>query len=187
VTELNWPLVQTELTDGAVLLRAWTPLDVQWLFETCQDLEIQRWTRVPIPYLLEDATSFALEHAPGKWRERTGISCAVVDAASNTTVGSIGVTLRDPESRVAEAGYYCAPGWRGQGLTHRALALITSWIFEVSGWERIELHIDPENEQSRKVAVRAGYELEGILKRKIHRRGEQRDVAMYAMICSPRH
>jgi ribosomal-protein-alanine N-acetyltransferase len=72
-------------------------------------------------------------------------------------------------------------------LTHRALALITSWIFEVSGWERIELHIDPENEQSRKVAVRAGYELEGILKRKIHRRGEQRDVAMYAMICSPRH
>ena len=33
--------------------------DADWIFEACQDSEIQKWTQIPRPYTREHAVSFA--------------------------------------------------------------------------------------------------------------------------------
>lgn len=106
----------------------------------------------------------------------------MVDVATGTVVGSCGATLHDAKSGVAEVGYYCALEWRGKGLTHRAVKLLSRWCVDTIGWERLELFVEKENESSRKVAARAGYEFEGIMKRKVFHRDAQRDVAVFAMV-----
>ena len=40
-------------------LRALKPTDATWIFEACQDEQIQYWTTVPKPYLMEHAFGFA--------------------------------------------------------------------------------------------------------------------------------
>lgn len=42
----------------AVRLRSLRDDDADWIFDACQDAEIQRWTLVPRPYLREHAESF---------------------------------------------------------------------------------------------------------------------------------
>lgn len=49
VTELQWPSIQPELTDGVVTLRPWRSGDAPWVCEVCQDPDVQQWTRVPTP------------------------------------------------------------------------------------------------------------------------------------------
>ena len=41
-----------------ITLLAVEPTDAEWIFEACQDAAIQRWTRVPRPYLRSHADEF---------------------------------------------------------------------------------------------------------------------------------
>jgi len=40
-------------------LHAIKPTDATWIFDACQDEQIQYWTTVPKPYLMEHAIAFA--------------------------------------------------------------------------------------------------------------------------------
>jgi hypothetical protein len=46
------------LSDGVITLRAKTGTDADALTAACQDPEIPRWTRVPVPYLRADALAY---------------------------------------------------------------------------------------------------------------------------------
>src|SRR4051794_11959507 len=56
-----------QLTTPRLLLRPIGPDDVAAVYAACQDPEIQRWTTVPSPYLMEHAEHFAREYAPKAW------------------------------------------------------------------------------------------------------------------------
>lgn len=180
MTETPWPEVQPELTDGVVSLRPWRADDAQWVYESCQDPEVQRWTRVTVPYLMTDAEGFVGPFASHQWSSGNGAPFAVVDAESGIGIGAAGFVLTDPTSRVAEAGYWTSAAARGRGLTPRGLKLLSTWALHDAGIVRLELLIEEENSASRKVAERAGYSFEGLLVKKVLHRGQQRNVAMYA-------
>ena len=55
-------------------------------------------------------------------------------------------------------------GARPRASPGRALRLITDWALGELGLERVELHIDPENTASIRVAERCGYVREGVLR-----------------------
>src|SRR4051812_30877430 len=55
------------LTDGVVTLRAHCEDDVQGSLEQGTDPLSVRWTRVPVPYVLDDAKRFVREVMPGGW------------------------------------------------------------------------------------------------------------------------
>lgn len=173
------------LDDGVVVLRPWDPRDVEWVVATCQDPEIQRWTRVPVPYGRAHGEDFIMREAPSKWREGRGASFACTLASTGEIVGSCGATLLDVAARIGEVGYYCAPVHRRRGYTARAVELVSHWCFEAARWERLELPIDPENLGSRRVAERAGYSLEAVLAHAVVHRGQVRDVALYKRLRGP--
>ena len=180
VSELQWPKDQPHFTDGVVLVRPWRPEDASWVYETCQEEAVQRWTHIAVPYGLSDSEGFVGRYAPNQWGSRQGAAFAIVDAESGEGVGSVGLMVRDARSRVGEAGYWLSEAATGRGLTSRALGLLSTWSFSEGQMVRLELLIEIDNAASRKVAERTGYSLEGIMKQKVLHRGEQRDVALYA-------
>jgi RimJ/RimL family protein N-acetyltransferase len=70
----------------------------------------------------------------------------------------------DHEGRQGEIGYVVAPAARGRGVATRTLRLLTDWGFSGLGLERIELWINVANPASERVAERAGYVREGVLR-----------------------
>jgi RimJ/RimL family protein N-acetyltransferase len=172
---------QPTLTGPRVRLRPWRADDVDAVFAACQDAEIQRWTQVPVPYAREHAEEFVGSIAADMWARGGGLF-AVEPKDGGALVGSIG--LFEPHDGYAEAGYWTAPGGRGQGHTAEALGLLCRWAFDAVGLRRVELVVDPDNAGSRGVAERAGFRAEGLVRQRFLHRGEPSDVVLYALLAA---
>jgi RimJ/RimL family protein N-acetyltransferase len=60
--------------------------------------------------------------------------------------------------------------------------LITAWGFSALGLERLELRIDQANEASTRVAERAGYRLDGVLRNIAFKDGLRTDTAVWSRL-----
>jgi RimJ/RimL family protein N-acetyltransferase len=69
-----------------------------------------------------------------------------------------------PRTRRRSSEYWLLPEARGKGLATRAVLLVARWAFGRIGVERIGLLADPRNESSVRVAERAGFKREGVLR-----------------------
>ncbi len=167
------------LTDRTVALRPWVEGDAAAIVECVDgDPEITLWLdQVPQPYTLADAQAY-IEGTAGVDQE----TYAVTDSGSGRLLGSIG--LGGPVDGVCEIGYWIRADARGQGTTTRALVLLSRAALDREGVERVQLRADVENVPSRRVAEKAGFRLEGVL-RSAHwnaRLGRRQDWAMYSLL-----
>jgi RimJ/RimL family protein N-acetyltransferase len=160
------------LEDDVVRLRPFEEGDVPAIVAACQDPEIPRWTAVPSPYTEADARAW-LESDEEK-------SFAVVDRASDELLGSIGV--RHLDGGTGEVGYWVKREARGRGVATRALGLVARWALVDKGLGRFQLRADVANEASQRVAEKAGFVREGVLRSSLVHRGERRDVIMYSFV-----
>jgi RimJ/RimL family protein N-acetyltransferase len=164
------------LTDGVVTLRPWEKRDAATIVECLDgDREITRWLdQVPQPYTFDDARAYIADYPQTTF--------AVTDASSGRILGSIGIS--PPQDGVREIGYWTREEARGRGAATRALVLISRWAFARDDVARIQLRADPENVASCRVAEKAGFTREGVL-RSAHwnpRLGRRQDHAMYSLL-----
>lgn len=147
------------LSDGAVLLRPWTEADVPAIVECLDgDEEIARWLDlVPQPYRAEHALEWLRGGGPRGEKE---ITWAVT--ADGRILGAIGTTPQGDD--VYEVGYWIRADARGQGFMSRALRLVADWVVREQGGQRVYLRADPENVASCRVAEKAGFTREGVLR-----------------------
>ncbi len=131
------------------------------LVEACQDEEIARWLdQIPQPYTEVDARAYLAMSRRG-WSESTQASFAITDAASGEVLG---IHWLDLDQRVAEVGYWLRREARGRGVATSAVRLAASWALERCGMERLQLRADDRNVASQRVAERAGFRREGVLR-----------------------
>jgi RimJ/RimL family protein N-acetyltransferase len=160
-----------------VLLRPWRKSDAPAIVECIDgDPEITRWLdQVPQPYSRGDALAYI---------GATGESAfAITDAVGGRVLGSIGVRFSE-EGDVGEIGYWVCADARGRGVTTRALVLLARWALGRRGVARVHLRADPENAASCRVAEKAGFRREGVL-RSAHwnaRLGRRQDWTMYSLL-----
>jgi RimJ/RimL family protein N-acetyltransferase len=174
------PLPDPPLTDGDVLLRSWERRDVAAVTAACQDPEIPRWTVVPYHYTERHARDFingtAADLASGR-----ELALAIVDAGDQL-VGAVGLANFDWPDLKGEIGYWVAAEARGRSLGTRATRLLSVWAIEQLGLERVELLVNPRNEASQRLAERAGFTREGMLRRYRRRHGVREDLVMYSLL-----
>ncbi len=162
-----------EITAGRLHLRPWQAADEDAVFEICQDPEIQRWTRVPVPYTRAAARAFVTHTSPQGWQAGTAASFAVIDVTSGSLLASI--VLFDIREGSAEVGYWCAPAARGQGVTTDAVHALCRWGFASLGLARIEWAAGVGNWESFAVAQKCGFTFEGRARSGLVQRGERSD------------
>jgi RimJ/RimL family protein N-acetyltransferase len=148
-----------EIVAGGLLLRPWREADSGAVYRACQDPEIQRWTRVPSPYLPEHARQLTTEVSPSAWATGSGAPLGVFDAATGELLGASG--LVHIGGGTGEVGYWTAPWARGRGVAGTALRATVTFAFEALPVDRIAWHAALGNHASRLVALRAGVRVGG--------------------------
>lgn len=170
------------LTDGVVTLRRWELGDVPALVTAIDgDPEITNFLElIPQPYRDAEARAW-IEAAAAMWRDETGSPFAVV--AAEEVVGGAGITWLDREESVGDVGYWIQRDARRRGYTTRAVLLLARWAFDL-GCERLQIRADTENDASLRVAERAGFTLEGVMRsiRFNPRLGRRMNFALYSLL-----
>src|SRR5207244_1099412 len=166
-------------------MRHWSEEDMPALVECIDgDEEIERWLdMVPQPYREAEARGW-VELATTFWQEGTAAPFAITEAGTGRLVGSMGFRWADLEQRIGEVGYWLRREARGGGLTTRAVRLISRWALDELACERLQLQADERNVPSQRVAEKAGFRREGVL-RSVHfnaRENRRVDHVMYSML-----
>ncbi len=167
-------------TLGGVVLRDWAPDDAAALAHHANDRRIWRNLRdqFPSPYTLLDAErwiAYVATMAP-----RTAFAIAVDGHA----VGGVGWVCRpDVEHVGAELGYWVGAAYWGKGIATAAVRAATRLAFDRHP-ELLRLFALPygSNAASARVLEKAGYTLEGRLRRNARKDGVVEDSLMYAIL-----
>jgi RimJ/RimL family protein N-acetyltransferase len=147
-----------------------------------RDEDVLRFTRVPDPVPAGFAREWLDAYRQGR-RDGTREAFAVVAESGEFLGLGLGFEI-DREGQQLELGYVVAPAARGRGVATRTLELLTAWAFEELDALRIELWISAANEPSKKVAERAGYRCEGVLRSVHFKQGRRDDFEIWSRLAS---
>ena len=131
----------------------------------------------PHPYTGEHAREFIADIR--NQTPETAFAITVDDAP----VGAIGVMLRDDVERCsAEVGYWLGEPYRGRGLATCALVGFTRYAFVAYDLERLYAVPFASNTAACRVLEKAGYLLEGRMRRSAVKDGTFQDQLLYAVL-----
>jgi len=155
------PLTVPVLHDDTIVLRPPEAGDAAAITAAVQDPDIPRFTMVPSPYTVDDALVY-IEACAARWSSGNAAPFVIIDAATGTLLGSIGLHDLGAAATGPNVGYWVAAEARGRGVATRALRLIARWALEDLALARLEVYVFVENDRSQRVAARAGFTREGI-------------------------
>jgi [ribosomal protein S5]-alanine N-acetyltransferase len=168
-----------ELPLAGVRIRAWRPEDAASLARHANNRNIWRNVRdrFPHPYTLADAETWiervSQEHPPTQF-------ALEVDGEA---AGGIGIVLqRDVERRSAELGFWLGEAHWGRGLMTDAVRRFTAEAFDAFDLLRIYAVVFDWNPASCRVLEKAGFLLEGRLRRAVVKDGAVLDQLLYAAV-----
>jgi RimJ/RimL family protein N-acetyltransferase len=174
---ISWPPVEPVLVDSKLLLRPWAPEDAPEVFDVCQDPLIQEFTTVPVPYTREISELFVTSRA-ASYLNRDVIALAGI--RNGELVLSVSLHSIHEFDHVGEIGYWVKSTARGEGLAALAVQMITDFAFGI-GFRRITAITLPENKASQKTLLKAGFEMETLLRQGMTKRdGSQTDAVLFA-------
>jgi RimJ/RimL family protein N-acetyltransferase len=148
------------LSDGVVTLRPLAADDVDFIqaLHTVPDV-----VATSVPPVVPDRADIEARcsQSQSRWLAGERADLVIVDQASGTPAGEIGLYHQEPQTRQALVGYCMLPAWRGRGYMTRAARLLARWAFDDAGLARLAAGTRPDNVGSQRVLERAGFRREG--------------------------
>lgn len=162
-------------------IREWKIEDADQLAKALNNKKIQDNLRdgLPFPYTAEDARGFinAMLDSDKNSTFPFAITC------KGRVIGSIGAFRKENiHFRTAEMGYYIAEEYWGQGHGTSAVMQICELVFSTTDIVRIFAEPFARNMASCRILEKAGFELEGTLKKNAYKNGIYEDMKLYALI-----
>ena len=145
------------------------------LREAMSDSDILRFTRTPDP-IPEGWVETWLGAFDGEHR----YAFAVVDTDGQFLGYAVTGVLNRKDLEV-ELGYAVTPAARGRGVATQTLRQLTRWAFDL-GMHRVTALISPDNHASSRVAQKAGYTFEGVLRSMHHIDGKRVDLQSWSIL-----
>jgi RimJ/RimL family protein N-acetyltransferase len=194
VTDTRKPLEPIHLNAGQFYLRPLTARDEPAVAAALRDPEITRWnTGLAILRAPEaERAALWLRARERGWANGTLAHFAITDATTGALLGTVGVRDIDRVPEQALASYWTAPEARGRGIAPQALDVVCRWAFAPRdagglGLHRISLDHALVNAGSCRVAEKAGFRLEGIMRGSfIAHDGERHDSHLHARLATDR-
>lgn len=172
------------LTDGVVTLRPLGPDDADdsYALHGLPDV-----VATSVPPVAPDRAEIAARcaHAASHWLAGERADLVILDAATGTVAGEIGLYYQEPQTGQAMIGYSMLPGWRGRGYPTRAARLLARWAFGTVGIARLVAGTIPTNIGSQRVLEKAGFQREGFQHGRLPSTGGGRvDDVLFALLPS---
>lgn len=156
-------LVHTAIMESIEALRPWMPwaTDAQTVAQTEANVRAARL----------------------KYLARTDLRLHLFDQTTGDFVGSSGLHRIDWNVRRFEIGYWIRTSYGGRGLMTEAVTAISRMAEEELQANRIEIRCDARNLRSARIAERAGFLLEGVLRANERDvKGQLRDTMVFARV-----
>jgi [ribosomal protein S5]-alanine N-acetyltransferase len=105
-------------------------------------------------------------------------------AVEDGTAGLVSYTAGQyaAQARYWEIGIVLLPEFRGRGIGWRAQAMLCDYLFAHTPVQRIQAGTHPENIAEQKSLVKAGFQLEGVIRAGEFRAGQWRDGHLYSRL-----
>lgn len=162
-------------------LRKWRMEDAKALAKTISNKRVQDNLRdgIPYPYTVKDGEEFIASMLSAD--EDTTYAFAIT--TGGRVVGSISVVwCGNIHFRTAELGYYIGEEYWGKGIGTDAIKQICRYIFEETDIIRIFAEPFSYNIPSCRALEKAGFQLEGTLRKNAVKNGKILDMKMYALV-----
>jgi len=178
---IDW--TEERVETARLLLRPWAMADAPAVQAACADEQSQHWLPLPSPYTFADAERWVTEGGQLLRRDRSGLQCAVVERATEQLVGSCGVRLHPSRRACAEIGYWVSPWARGRRYAAEAVDGLCRWSYD-HGVARVELLAAVPNVASQRVAMRAGFVREGLVRSAARAGTESVDAVVFSRLAT---
>jgi len=179
-----WPTEVPTITRGLITLRKPHLDDTQAVFDGCQDPLIPRFTAISTDYSMAHALDY-VQRTDASVRTQRELPFVIEYGNGDDRVfaGTISFHSLSVKNSVGELGYWMTSSMRGKGIATTAARMLTDYGFATIGFQRIEAMVDRDNVASLKLLESAGYQREGLLRKKISRDdGRQVDMYIYAAL-----
>lgn len=103
------------------------------------------------------------------------VRLAIADRSQDAFLGMMLLHGFDWTHERAECGFLVVPGARGRGVALEALRLMVAWAFAGLGLARVGMATLPDNAATLRLAERAGFAREGVLRAYTLEHGVRRD------------
>jgi RimJ/RimL family protein N-acetyltransferase len=163
---------------GGLVLRPWRTEDAPVVVAAYADPAIRHWNLRSLD--AREAGAWIAGWAE-RWRSERDGCWAVTDGAGEVLgrVALRGIHLADGR---AQCTYWVLPAARGRGVASRATAEVARWGLDELGLHRLELQHSLANPASCRVAVKAGFALEGTLRRALLHADGWHDMHLHARV-----
>jgi RimJ/RimL family protein N-acetyltransferase len=179
-----WPTEVPTLTRGLINLRKPELKDTQAVFDGCQDPLIPRFTAISANYSMAHALDY-VQRVDASLRTQRELPLVIEygNGDDRKFAGTISFHSISVKNSVGEIGYWMSESMRGKSIATTAVRILTDYGFATIGFKRVEAMVDVENIASTKLLASAGYQREGLLRKKISRDdGRQVDMYLFAAI-----
>ena len=184
-----WPLAirrfpTLTVSTPRLLVRPVTAEDAAPVAEIFADRQTRRWLPIPREYGQIDGTAWCTEMAEERRGSGTGDHYAVVRREDERVVGCLWTKRTDWVARMTEISYAVCPQLRGFGVAAEAVDGLAIALILERGFQRIEMRVAPGNIASRRVAEKAGFSYEGLLRNAAHVHTGRVDLEVWSLVAA---
>ena len=181
------PEVPSRIETACLVIRAPRAGDGEVVYESVrQSLAHLRAWPASLPWALAEPSVARSEQfcrrGAASWQSRSDFPMLLFLKGGNRHVGCTGLHRVDWTVPTMEVGYWCHREFQGQGLVSEAVRAVVGLACGRLGVRRLTCLTEVENLPSRRVAERAGFVLEQVMRHeRVTPGGELRDTCLYAI------
>jgi RimJ/RimL family protein N-acetyltransferase len=150
--------------------------------EVFSDRQTRRWLHFPAESGPVDGLSWCTELARERRERGSGDHYAVVRREDERIVGLMWTGRTDWSAMSTEIAFAVSPHARGFGVAAEAVDALTIALILEHGFQRVELRVVPGNKASRRVAEKASFVYEGLLRNAGHVHSGRVDLEMWSLV-----
>jgi RimJ/RimL family protein N-acetyltransferase len=158
--------------------------DAAAVAEVLDDQQTRRWLPFPPECGGIDAVAWCTEIAAQRRAHGTGDHYGMIRREDEALVGCLWTNHTDWMARITEVAYAVAPAARGFGLAAEAVDGVAIALLLEHGFQRVELRVAPGNLGSRRVAEKAGFTYEGLLRNSGQVHSGRVDLAVWSLVAA---
>lgn len=180
--------IPNELTTQRLALRSYRPGDGVVYFQTVRANRSHLYEFLPPELMAWQSEADAevwIRQLMAEWHMRRLFLFGVWSKESGAYIGETYLANADWQVPCIELGYFLSQDKLGKGFATEAARGVIRFAFEHLKVARIELHCAADNQGSMKVAERCGFQLEGRLRHRHHKKdGTSVDRLWYGLLLS---
>ncbi len=170
-----------ELETRRLILRKFTMMDAIAHYELRANEEAMQYMDRPLCENKEAAMK-DIKETHQNFRDKKGLWWALADKRNNKFMGYVGFKDINQNDKSAEIGYVLHPDYWSSGWMTEAVAAALKFVFEELNLHRVVGNINPNNEASRGLLKKFGFQKEAYFREDYYFNGEFLDSEIYGLL-----